>query len=126
MDAAAGARWLRCGGIFGGAGGGAGASAAAKTSGLWATTQGPAAEALLEGAEYDAETEDGAEASEEAVAAAARVWPPRPSNWGDMSRRQRQIGNSELEDPDETRVMEAHEIHGDQLELHRRESRFSR
>jgi len=33
VDAAAGARWLRCGGVFGGAGGGADASAAAKTRG---------------------------------------------------------------------------------------------
>ena len=35
------------------------------------------------------------------------------------------IGNSELEDPDETQVMEAHEVHGDLLELHRKKSRFS-
>jgi len=54
-----------------------------------ATTHGPAAEALLKGAEYDAETKDVAEASK-AAAAAARVRPPRPSNWGDMSRSQRQ------------------------------------
>ena len=36
------------------------------------------------------------------------------------------IGNSELEDPDETYVIEAHEVYGDQLELHRRGSRLSR
>jgi len=36
------------------------------------------------------------------------------------------IGNSELEDPDEAHVMEEHEVHGDQLELHRRGSRFRR
>jgi len=42
-------------------------------------THGPAAEALLDGAEHDAETEDAAGASETAV---ARVQPPRPSNWG--------------------------------------------
>ena len=29
-------------------------------------------------------------------------------------------GNSELKDPDETHVTEVHEVHGDQLELHRR------
>ena len=40
------------------------------TSGLWGTTHGPAAEALLEGDECDAETEDAAEASEAAAAAA--------------------------------------------------------
>jgi len=35
MDTAAEARWLRCGGVFGGGGyGGGGASAAVKTSGL--------------------------------------------------------------------------------------------
>jgi len=51
------------------------------------TTNGPAAEALLEGAEYDAETEDAAESSE--AAAAARVRPPKPSNWGAMSGTQR-------------------------------------
>ena len=55
-----------------------------------ATTHGPAAEALLEEAEYDAETEDAAVASEAEAAAAALVRPPRPSNWGDMSRGQRQ------------------------------------
>jgi len=55
-----------------------------------ATTHGPAVEAFLERAEYDAETEDAAEASEAAAAAAARVRLPRPSNWGDMSRKQRQ------------------------------------
>ena len=53
-----------------------------------APTHGPAAETLHEGAEYDAKTGDAAEASE--AAAAAGVRPPRPSNWGDMSRRQRQ------------------------------------
>ena len=38
-----------------------------------ATTHGPAAEALIEGAEYDAETEDAAEASEAAAAAAGKA-----------------------------------------------------
>jgi len=53
---------------------------------LRATTHGPAAETLLDGAEYDAETEDAAGASE---AAAARVRPPRPSNWGAMTQSQK-------------------------------------
>jgi len=61
----------------------AGAAAAPGT-----TTHGPAAEALLEEAEYDVETEGAAEAPE-AAAAATGVRPPRRSNWGDMSRRQR-------------------------------------
>ena len=51
-----------------------------------ATMHGPAAEALLEGAEYDAETGDIAGASE---AAAAGVRPPRPSNWGSMTKHQK-------------------------------------
>jgi len=38
-----------------------------------ATTHGPAAKALLEGAEYDAEQGDAAEASESAAAAAGRA-----------------------------------------------------
>jgi len=42
---------------------------------------GPAAEALLEGAEYDAETGDAAEASEAAAVTTARVRPPRPTDW---------------------------------------------
>ena len=46
---------------------------------LLAPTHGPAAETLHEGAEYDAETGDAAEAPE--AAAAAGVRPPRPSNW---------------------------------------------
>ena len=54
-----------------------------------ATTHGPAAEALLKGAEYDAETEDSAGASEAAAAAVARVRPPRPSNWGAMTKKQK-------------------------------------
>ena len=55
-----------------------------------ASTHGPAAEALLEGAECDAETEDVAETSEPAAAAAAaRVRPPRPSNWGTMTKNQK-------------------------------------
>ena len=54
-----------------------------------APTHGPAAEALLEGAGYDTETEDAAGASEAAAAAAARVRPPRPSNWGTMTKNQK-------------------------------------
>ena len=54
-----------------------------------ATAHGPAAEELLEGAEYDAETEDAAGASEAAAAAAAaRVRLPRPSNRDDKTRAQ--------------------------------------
>jgi len=41
---------------------------------------GPAAEALLEGAEYGTETEDVA-GSSDAAAAAAGMLPPRPVNW---------------------------------------------
>ena len=55
-----------------------------------ASTHGPAAEAFLEGTEYDAETEDAAEASETAAAAtAARVRPPRPADWGTLTIDQR-------------------------------------
>ena len=43
-----------------------------------ATTYGPAAEAILEVAEYDAETEDVAGSSD---AAAAGMRPSRPVNW---------------------------------------------
>ena len=39
----------------------------------------PAAEALIKGAEYGAETEDAAGTSEEAASAGVR--PLRPSNW---------------------------------------------
>ena len=53
-----------------------------------ATMHGPVAEALLEGAEYGAETEDAAESSEKA-AATVRVRPPRPSNWDAMTRSQK-------------------------------------
>ena len=56
-----------------------------------AAIHGPAAEALQDGAEYDAETDDAAEASESEAAAAARVRPPRPSNWGTMTRVQRKM-----------------------------------
>ena len=68
----------RCGRGFGGGGGksNAGAEVAATA----------AAEELLELAEYDAETEDAAEASE---AEAARGQPPRPSNWVSMSKNQK-------------------------------------
>ena len=52
-----------------------------------APTHGPAAEALQEGAECDAETEDMAGASE--AAAAAGGWPPRPTNWESMSKNQK-------------------------------------
>ena len=52
-----------------------------------APTHGPAAEALLEGAEHDAETEDLAGASE--AAAAEGVRPPRPRNWEAMTRKAR-------------------------------------
>jgi len=54
-----------------------------------ATTHGPAAEAPLDGAEYDAETEDAAEAPEAETAAAARVRSPRPSNWGAITKTQK-------------------------------------
>ena len=64
-----------------------------------ATTHGPAAEALqlqtaVEGAEYDAETEDGAEVSEAPVAATAAVGirPPRPADWGTLTRVQKANG----------------------------------
>jgi len=50
-----------------------------------------AAEALLEGAEYDAETEDVAGALE---AAAALVRPPRPTNWGAMTKKQKKTGTT--------------------------------
>jgi len=50
---------------------------------------GPALEALLEGAEYDAETEDAAEASE--AAATARVRPPKPADWGTIARCRRKF-----------------------------------
>jgi len=53
-----------------------------------------AAEALLEGAEYDAETENAAKDSE-AAAAAARVRLPRPSNWNTMTRGQRRNWNQQ-------------------------------
>jgi len=53
-----------------------------------ATIRGSAEEALLEGAEYGAEAEEAAKASEAKVTAATRVRPPRPADWGDMSRRQ--------------------------------------
>ena len=52
-----------------------------------APTHGPAAETLHEGAEYDTETGGAAEASE--AAAAAGVRPPRPSNWGTMTKAQK-------------------------------------
>ena len=55
---------------------------------LLAPTHGPAAETLHEGAEYDTESGNAAEASE--VAAAAGVRPPRPSNWGTMPWKQKQ------------------------------------
>jgi len=55
-----------------------------------ATTNGPTAEAFLEGAEYDAETEDAAEALEAtAAAAAAQVRPPGLSSWGAMTKKQK-------------------------------------
>ena len=49
---------------------------------------GPAAEALLEGAEYCAETEDVAGSLD--VAAAAEMQPPRPVDWGAMTKAQRE------------------------------------
>jgi len=54
-----------------------------------ATTHGPELETLLEGVEYDAETKDAAEAPEAAAAAVARVRPPRPADWGTITRGQR-------------------------------------
>ena len=53
-----------------------------------AAAHGTAAEALLEGAEYDAETEDAARVVEAATAARAR--PPRPANWETMTRGHRE------------------------------------
>jgi hypothetical protein len=47
---------------------------------------GPAAEALLDGAEYDAETEDAAGCSDAAAAAGMRQ--PKPSHWGSISSNQ--------------------------------------
>ena len=52
-----------------------------------APTHVPAAEALDEAAEFDAETGDAPETP--VAAAAAGVRPPRPSNWGSMTRVQR-------------------------------------
>ena len=49
--------------------------------------QRPAAEAHLEGAEYDAETEDMTGSSK--AAAAAGVRPPRPNNWGATTKKQK-------------------------------------
>jgi len=48
-----------------------------------ATTHGPAAEVLHEGAQCDVDMGNAAEASE--AADAARVRPPRPSNWNAMT-----------------------------------------
>ena len=62
----------------------AGGAAEDGTGAAPATTHGPAAEALLEEAEYDLETEGAVKASE--AAAAARVRPPRPNNWGAMTK----------------------------------------
>jgi len=66
-------------------------ASSSKTAPPGATTQGPAAEALLEGAAHDAETEDAAEALE--AAAAVRVKPPRPSNWSTMTKINAGTGN---------------------------------
>ena len=73
--------------------GNAGAKAAATAAG-GAAEDGPgaAAEALLEGAEYDTETEDAAEASE--AEAVVGVRPPRPSNWESMSKYQKKSGSN--------------------------------
>jgi len=54
-----------------------------------ATTHGPAAKVLNEGAECDVDMGDAAEAPEATAAAAGGVWPPRPRNWGLMTRGQR-------------------------------------
>ena len=54
-----------------------------------ATTHGPAAEVLHEGAQCDVDMGNAAEASE--AAAAARVRPPRPADWGTMTRGQRKL-----------------------------------
>jgi len=48
-----------------------------------------AAAAEAAGVRYDAETENAA-GSSDVVAAAARVRPPRPADWGTMTRGQRQ------------------------------------
>ena len=69
-------------------------TAAATVAPPRATTHGPAAGALLDGAEYDTETEDAAGASEAVAAAAARVRPPRPSNWESMSKNQKKSGSN--------------------------------
>jgi len=54
-----------------------------------ATTHGPSAEVLCEGAECDVGMGNAAEASEAAAVAAAQVRPPRPADWGTMTRGQR-------------------------------------
>jgi len=51
-----------------------------------ATTHGPAAEMLYEGAECDVDMGNAAEASATTATAAARVRPPRPANWGTMTK----------------------------------------
>ena len=61
------------------------AGAAASPS---ATTHGPAAEELLEGAEFDPVTKDMAWPSE--AAAAAQVLPPRPADLGAMTKAQQE------------------------------------
>jgi len=64
---------------------------------------GPAAEVLLEGAEYGAEKEDVAGTSEEAAAVGVR--PPRPSNWESTSKNKQKSGSNMEECHVECRVM---------------------
>jgi len=54
-----------------------------------ATTHGPPAKILNEGAGCNADIGNAAEAPVAAAAAAVRVRPPRPANWGTMTRVQR-------------------------------------
>ena len=55
-----------------------------------ATTHGPAVEVLNEGAECDVDRGNAAEAPEATAAETAGLRPPRPANWGKMTRGQRQ------------------------------------
>jgi len=55
------------------------ATAVGAAASPWAAMHGPAAEALLEGAEYGTESEEVAGSSDAAAAAGMR--PPRPVDW---------------------------------------------
>ena len=52
-----------------------------------AALHGPAAEVLYEGAEFDVDMGNAAEALAATAAAAARVRLPRPANWGTTTRK---------------------------------------